>query len=238
MHDDAVGAHGPAFLGVAEPQVEQRPRRTGGAAGLGVVEGELGVVQRGQQRLVIRRGGAGALQPLDLALGPGQHHAVDVAAVELLAPALAAIVAVQDHAVMADGPATARVDEVHGRQQQVCRHPGLADVAIGIAQQHMATAAHHDLALAQRLDVGERPLRRHRRGSRRAFQTVGQGSVRQRGQGAAQADQQGKRGESNCLHQGLLNKKGGFRSCTIRLQKPRSCSLQAVNGAASLWSGD
>ncbi|MNG21515.1 hypothetical protein D3C84_1058930 [compost metagenome] len=61
MHDDAVSPHGPPFPCIAEPQVQERARRSRSTASFGVVEGEMGVIQCGKYGLIIRRDDAGAL---------------------------------------------------------------------------------------------------------------------------------------------------------------------------------
>ncbi|MCY1296695.1 hypothetical protein D9M70_460990 [compost metagenome] len=207
VHDHPVGADRPAFGGVVEPHIQQRPRRSRRGAGLDVVEGEQRVVERAGQRLVVRRRRAGRLQARHLGLGPALHQGVEAVAVELLEPGRAAVGAVQDHAVVADGPALALVDEVHGGEQQVDRHRGLVHAAVGVAQEDVAAGADHHQPRAEPLQVGERRPHGAGRRLRGALQAVGQG--RGEGGGAqrgdaqrtdAQAEQQPEHGAMGSLH--------------------------------------
>ncbi|MNN16986.1 hypothetical protein D3C81_1301510 [compost metagenome] len=59
---------------------------------------------------------------------------------------------------MADRPAVAFIDEMHGGQQQVDRHPCLLHLGVGVEQENVAVGADHHQPVADTLHVGERFL--------------------------------------------------------------------------------
>ncbi|MDT4877708.1 hypothetical protein FQZ97_1132470 [compost metagenome] len=59
---------------------------------------------------------------------------------------------------MSDRPAVAFIDEMHGGQQQVDRHPRLLHVAVGVAEENVAVGTDHHQPVANTLHVGERFL--------------------------------------------------------------------------------
>ncbi|RIZ03311.1 hypothetical protein AXW96_12870 [Pseudomonas aeruginosa] len=61
----------------------------------------------------------------------------------------------QDHTVMADGPAVVGIGEMHRGQQNIDRHLCLLDLAGGRAQQHVAAAPHRHQIIADQLPIGE-----------------------------------------------------------------------------------
>ena len=136
-----ISPHRPAFLGISEPDIQQRSRRTVLATGLNVFEGELGVCQGRVERLVTRRSGVCRVQPGDFGFGPRLRQNIDGTAIELFVPTPPAIHAVQDHAVMADRPALLRIDKMHRRQQHLDRHLSLSETAVDGAQQHSPSLA-------------------------------------------------------------------------------------------------
>jgi hypothetical protein len=121
--DEVEGAHRIAVALVVEPDVE--PRQIGALRrhppGLGEHGVEFGVAAAGARRVGI-----------DDALR-------DLPAVELQRPGGAAIGAVQDDAVVPDGPAALRAREVHRGEVDADRHRRLPPArAVVVGQQHMA----------------------------------------------------------------------------------------------------
>ncbi|MNP13740.1 hypothetical protein D3C76_1060330 [compost metagenome] len=90
-----------------------------------------------------------------LGLGRIEHALIDLHTVQLLAPAQAAVGTVQDHAIVADGPALPGVREMHGGQQDVDRHRYLMHVTFAVAQQNMPVGTDHYLAFANVLHGGQ-----------------------------------------------------------------------------------